>query len=110
MLPVLAQRNIGVLGMKPMGAQVILQSGAVEAPECLRYALSLPTAVVITGCDSMPILRQALNAARNFRPLDQSERAALLARTAPLAGNGKYELYKTTHHFDATWQNPQLLG
>jgi uncharacterized protein len=109
-LPALAQRDIGVLGMKPLGAQVILQSGVVNAPECLRYALSLPIAVVITGCDSMPILHQAINAARNFRPLVEIERAALLARTAPVASNGKYELYKTTHHFDGTWQNPQWLG
>jgi len=109
-VPALAQRNIGALGMKPMGAQVILKSGVVDAHECLRYALSLPIAVVITGCDSMPILHQAINAARNFRPLDENERTALLARTAPIASNGKYELYKTTHHFDATWQNPQLLG
>ena len=109
-LPVLAHHNIGALGMKPMGAQFILQSGVVSAQECLRYALSLPIAVVITGCDSMPILRQAINAARNFRPLDESERTALLARTAPVAANGQYELYKTTHQFDATWQNPQLLG
>jgi hypothetical protein len=82
----------------------------VNAQECLRYALSLPIAVVITGCDSMPILQQAINAARNFRPLDESERTALLARTAHVASNGKYELYKTTHHFDGTWQNPQWLG
>ena len=109
-LPVLAKRNIGVLGMKPMGAQVILQSGVVNAQDCLRYALSLPTAVVITGCDSMPVLHQAINAARNFRPLAEDERTALLARTAPMASNGKYELYKTTHHFDGTWQNPQWLG
>jgi uncharacterized protein len=109
-LPVLAQRNIGVLGMKPMGAQIILQSGVVNAQECLRYALSLPTAVVITGCDSMPILNQTLNVARSFRPLADDERAALLARTAAIASNGKYELYKTTHHFDGTWQNPQWLG
>jgi uncharacterized protein len=109
-LPVLARHNIGALGMKPMGAQVILQSGVVDAQECLRYALSLPVAVVITGCDSLPILQQALNAARNFHPLAESERTALLARTEPVANNGKYELYKTTHHFDGTWQNPQWLG
>jgi uncharacterized protein len=109
-LPVLAQHNIGALGMKPMGAQVILQSGVVDAQECLRYALSLPVAVVITGCDSLPILQQALHAARSFRPLAENERAALLARTEPVANNGKYELYKTSHHFDGTWQNPQWLG
>jgi uncharacterized protein len=109
-LPVLAQHNIGALGMKPMGAQVILQSGVVDARECLRYALSLPVAVVITGCDSLPILQQALNVALNFRPLAESERTALLARTELVANNGKYELYKTSHHFDGTWQNPQWLG
>jgi hypothetical protein len=26
------------------------------------------------------------------------------------ARDGKYELYKTTHHFDGTDQNPQWLG
>ena len=30
----------------------ILQSGTVSAVECVRYALNLPTSVVITGCDS----------------------------------------------------------
>jgi predicted aldo/keto reductase-like oxidoreductase len=109
-VPVLVQHNIGVLGMKPMGAQIILRSGVVNAQECLRYALSLPTSVVITGCDSISILQQAIDAARNFRPMTGDERAALLARTAPVANHGKYEIYKTTHHFDATWQNPQLLG
>ena len=109
-LPVLVQHNIGVLGMKPMGAQVILRSGVVTAPECLRYAMSLPTSVVITGCDSMAILQQAIDVARNFHPMTDDERAALLARTAPVASDGKFELYKTSHHFDGTWQNPQWLG
>ena len=83
-----AQHNIGVLSMKPMGAQVILRSGVVNASECLRYAMSLPTSVVITGCDSMAILQQAINIARSFRPMTDEERTALLARTAPVAGNG----------------------
>ena len=34
----------------------------------------------------------------------------LLGRTAGAARDGKYELYKTTHHFDGTYQNPQWLG
>ena len=62
----LTQHKIGVLGMKTMGAQVTLRSGVVTAPECLRYVLSLPTSVVITGCDSMAILQQAINLARCF--------------------------------------------
>jgi predicted aldo/keto reductase-like oxidoreductase len=109
-VPVLVQHNIGVLGMKPMGDQVILRSGVVKARECLRYALSLPTSVVITGCDSMGVLQQAIDVARGFRPMTDDERIALLERTAPVATNGKFELYKTSHHFDGTWQNPEWLG
>lgn len=109
-LPVLIQRNIGILGMKPMGAGIILESGVVTAVECLRYAMSLPTSVVITGCDSLPVLRQTMEIARNFKPLTEEERTALLAKTAKTAIKGKYELYKTGTIFDSTSYNPEWLG
>jgi len=96
--------------MKPMGDPFVLVSGTVTAVECLHYAMNLPTSVVITGCDSLLVLEQALHAARNFRPLSEAAVAALLERTAHAARDGKYELYKTTHHFDGTYQNPQWLG
>jgi aryl-alcohol dehydrogenase-like predicted oxidoreductase len=108
-LPRLVKEGIGVLGMKPLGSGVILESRAVTAPECLRYALSLPTSVVITGCDSIGVLRQALAAAIGFQPLDERERQALLAKTAPIAGAGEYEPYKTTRRFDGTAHHPQWL-
>ena len=109
-LPILTRDGVGVLGMKPMGDPFILESKTVTAVECLHYAMNLPTSVVITGCDSLPILRQALDAARAFRPLESSQLAALLAKTSTAAETGKFELYKTTHHFDGTVQNPQWLG
>ena len=109
-LPVLVKHEIGVLGMKPMGDKIILRSNTASAPECLRYAMSLPTSVVITGCDSMQILQQALDAARNFKPMTQYEVAALLAKTAAAASKGDFEQYKTTHNFDGTYHNPQWLG
>src|SRR6266849_3407904 len=109
-LPVLVKNQIGVLGMKPMGDHFILDTRAVTAIECLHYPMNLPTSTVITGCDSMPILEQALKAARGFRPLKEGEVQAILAKTARLAQQGKHELYKTTHHFDGTYQNPQWLG
>jgi uncharacterized protein len=108
-LPVLVQHNIGVLGMKPMGDGLILQTKTVEAVQCLQYALNLPTSVVITGCDSMPILQQALQTARTFRPLSQEQVAALLSKTEQAAQSGEHELYKTAHNFDGTFQNPQWL-
>jgi uncharacterized protein len=109
-LPVLVKHGIGVLGMKPMGDAIILGSKTVSAVECLHYAMNLPTSVVITGCDSLPILQQALDAARSFKPMGQDEVAQLLTRTSSAAARGEYELYKTTHNFDGTYQNPQWLG
>jgi hypothetical protein len=82
----------------------------VTPTECLHYAMNLPVSVVITGCDSLKILEQALSAARTFRPLEPSLLQALLIKTQPHAGEGKYELYKTSDHFDGTAHNPQWLG
>ncbi len=109
-LPVLNKANIGPLAMKPMGDPFILQSKTVSAIECLHYSMNLPVSVVITGCDSVKILDQALSAARGFRPMSADQVAAILAKTAPVAKSGEYELYKTSHHFDGTYQNPQWLG
>jgi len=109
-LPVLLKNDIGVLGMKPMGDHFILDSKTASAMECLHYSMNLPTSVVITACDSLSILQQALQAARSFRPLESAQVAALLAKTARAAEAGQFELYKTTHHFDGTYANPQWLG
>jgi len=109
-LPVLLENNIGVLGMKPMGGGLFLKSNVVTAVECLHYAMSLPISVVITGCDSLAILQQALEAVRSFSPMSEEQRSALLARTAKAAYGGEYELYKTDTIFDATSLNPHWLG
>ncbi len=109
-LPVLVKEKIGVLGMKSMGDGVILKSKTVTPVECLHYALSLPTSVVITGIDSMEILDQAFHAAATFKPFTRERTARLLAKTAEAAANGEYELFKTSSHFDSTAQNPKWLG
>jgi aryl-alcohol dehydrogenase-like predicted oxidoreductase len=109
-LPELVREQIGVLGMKSMANGIILKSKAVKPIECLHYAMNLPTSVVITGVDSMKILKQALDAARTFRPLEPGEVQALLARTAEPATDGKFELFKTTSIFDSTASNPEWLG
>jgi aryl-alcohol dehydrogenase-like predicted oxidoreductase len=109
-LPVLLKSDIGVLGMKPMGDHFILDSKTATAVECLHYAMNLPTSVVITGCDSLPILQQALEAARSFQRMESSQVGMLLAKTAKAAEAGQFELYKTSHNFDGTYANPQWLG
>ncbi|MDI1446902.1 aldo/keto reductase [Polyangium sp. 6x1] len=108
-LPVLAAHDIGVLGMKPLASGILLESGAVSAPECLRYAMSLPTSVVITGCDTVGVLEQALHAAYTFEPMRREEKEALLARTAPAGRSGQYEPFKNTKQFDGTERNPKWM-
>ena len=108
-LPVLIERDIGVLGMKSMGDGLLLKSKTISAPECLRYALSLPTSVVITGCETEERLQQAIEVGRAFKPLAEAEKRALLARTAEAAREGKFELFKTTGEFDGTAKNPKWL-
>lgn len=109
-LPVLVKNEIGVLGMKPMGAGLLLRSNTLTPVECLHFAMNLPTSVVITGCESLANVQQALDAARSFKPLSSTEVAALLARTEQAARNGQFEGYKTTNNFDGTIHNPQWLG
>jgi predicted aldo/keto reductase-like oxidoreductase len=109
-LPVLVKHDIAVLGMKPMGDKIILKSKTATPVECLHYAMNLPTSVVITGCDSLEILHQAIDAALSFRAMSAGDVAALLSKTAPAAAKGEFELYKTSHTFDGTYQNPQWLG
>ena len=109
-LPERVQQNIGVLAMKTLANGTILESKTVSATECLQYAMNLPVSVVITGCESMEDLDQALDAARTFKPLGDAEVNALLARTAQAASRGEYELFKTSSIYDGTAAHPEWLG
>ena len=109
-MPVAIKQGIGVLAMKTFGDHFILESNTVKPIEALHYGLTQPVSVVITGIDSMTILEQALEAARTFKPMTQAEVNSLLDRTQVAASEGKYELFKTTSHFDGTAANPKWLG
>ncbi len=113
-LPRLAREQIGALAMKTFGDPFILDSvksaGAATPIEMLHYSMTQPVSVVITGMDKMPILEQALEAARTFEPLSTDRIAALLDKTRATALEGVTELFKTTPHFDSTAKNPAFLG
>ena len=109
-LPELVEQNIGVLAMKTLANGTILESKTVSAIECLQYAMNLPTSVVITGCESMKDLEQALTAARTFKPMSAEQVRSILDKTAEAASRGKYELFKTTSIYDGTAAHPEWLG
>jgi aryl-alcohol dehydrogenase-like predicted oxidoreductase len=108
-LPKLVEQGIGVLGMKPLASGAIPQNNIAGAIECLHFALSLPTSVVITGCDSMERLDQAFEAARTFKPLTKDQVASLVAKTREAALTGKYEQFKTATRFDGTALHPEWM-
>ncbi len=100
-LPVLLQRGIAPLGMKPIGGHgEPVQKGIFTASELLHYAMSLPVATTISGVSEKPILEQNLGIAQNFKPLEDREMQELRDRARQYAGDGRFELYKTSIKYD----------
>ncbi len=100
-LPELLRRGIAPLGMKSMGGEgQAVKKRVVRAEEALRYAMSLPVASTVSGIDSLKVLRQNLRIARGFEPYTPAEMQALRDRCADAAADGRFELYKTSMHFD----------
>lgn len=100
-LPVLNQRGIAPLGMKPIGGHgEPVSKGVFTAQELLRYAMSLPVATTVTGISELNILEQNLKIARGFTPLSPREMQILRERAKEYAGDGRFELYKTSIKFD----------
>jgi hypothetical protein len=89
---------------------VILKSNTVSAEECLRYTLSHPISVLITGIDNEKILDQAVRVGANFQPLTSAEVESIRERTKFAGAHGEFELFKTSSRFDATAENPDWLG
>ncbi len=109
-MPVAVKQGIAVQTMKSMGGKFILESKVAGHAECLRYALSQPTSVVIHGIDKIEYLEQSLEVVKNFKRMTPQEMAALGAKAKQASMTGKYELFKTTSHFDSTAKNPAWLG
>jgi aryl-alcohol dehydrogenase-like predicted oxidoreductase len=109
-MPVCIQQGIGVLAMKTFGDSFILKSNTIQPLEALHYSLQQPVSVIITGIDRMEILDQAFEAVRSYKPMSDAQVASLLDRTRDAASKGKFELFKTTSHFDGTAANPKFLG
>jgi uncharacterized protein len=85
----------------------LVTSKVCSVEEALRYALSQPIAALVTGIDSMEVLKQNLAIARGFKPLTEQELQGLLARIKPVAGDGRHERFKSTQFFDSEYHQKQ---
>jgi predicted aldo/keto reductase-like oxidoreductase len=100
-LPELIRRGIAPIGMKSLsGDGRAVKARVVTAEEALRYAMSLPVATVVSGIDSMRVLKQNLGVSRGFKPMSVGEREALLRRVRNVSVDGRYELYKISANFE----------
>ena len=110
-VPECLKRGVGVIGMKglagghPKGR--IPEKGLATAVECRRFALSLPIASLVCGMISMKDLEQDVGVARNFKPLNESDQSALLARVRDQATDGRHELFKSSKAYDGPHHRKQ---
>jgi len=100
-VPVLVERKIGVVAMKTAASGAIVRGTKVSAAECLRFAMSLPVSVVISGMDNEEMARRNIAATKAYKPMNEEEINDLLARVRDVAGDGRLERFKTSADFDS---------
>ncbi|MEO7145259.1 MAG: aldo/keto reductase [Bryobacteraceae bacterium] len=110
-VPVCLRHNVGVIGMKGLGGGypegTFLAKLGLTPRECYRYCLSLNIATQVMGITTMDQLLEDVALARNFQPMPASEREQLLARVRETAGDGRYELFKSSKDFDSPHHRKQ---
>jgi len=87
------QRNVGVIGMKPLGRGNIVSLQVATASEAFAWVWSQPVSVAVSGCEWKDAVDYNVYLAKAFKPMPESEQAALLERTKRHAGVG-IEIYK----------------
>ena len=111
-IPAAEKIGAGVIGMKSLGggkdgAGKIPTAKVATAEECIRFALSQPISALVTGIDSMDVLKQNLKIGREFKPYQGAELEALLAKVKPHAGDGRHERFKSTIDFEGPYHRKQ---
>lgn len=108
-IPRCLQQRTAVLGMKSLagGALAKLEASQLTPTECLRFALSQPLSSLVVGLRNDRDLNQALNAARDFKPLSPEEQQQILDKVKEVAGDGRHELFKTSKNYDGPYHRQQ---
>ena len=99
-LPEVIRRGAAVIGTKPIAGGALAGARSVKPEDSLRYCFSLPVSTVLCGMDSVAMLRKTLKLATGFKPYHAGEMDALRQKARQVAGDGRFERYKTTQDFD----------
>jgi predicted aldo/keto reductase-like oxidoreductase len=108
-IPVCLKKEIGVVGMKSLGGHgaVIINKTDLSADTCIQYALSQPISTLVLGMASMNELEENIRTARNFSPMSEDDKEKLISKYEDVAGDGRYELFKSTQRFDGSHHRKQ---
>jgi uncharacterized protein len=99
-VPVLADRGIGVIGMKSMAGGRLCGCDLLTPEEAIRYALHVPgVSTLVSGISSFEHLRQNARFA-SLPPFTDEERDELRRRVRPVAEDGRFELFKIGIEFE----------
>ena len=79
----LVKRDIGVIAMKTSADGRLLRSRVCTKAECLRFAWSLPVSLAVVGMERTSLVRENARQAREFQPMSDVQRRALIDRVAP---------------------------
>lgn len=111
LFPLLAKRRLGVLAMKTladgrffgrktMGERTVWKTDDPIVPatatvgDCIRFVLSLPVTVLITGAEKPEFIREKARLVRQFAKMSEDERRELVGRVSDFAEAGRVEYYK----------------
>lgn len=107
-LPKLLERGIAPIGMKSLGGDgSIVTRAGVSIEDALRYVFSLPITTLVSGIESPEVLAQNLKIVRDFIPMTEAEHAALERKHLRVAGDGRYELFKSSKNYDGPYHQEQ---
>lgn len=95
-IPMLQERNIGIIGMKSAASGNIIRNNIATIKECLTFTMSLPVSTLISGMEKTAYMLENVEIAKNFTPMSEATMAALLDKTYKHAQGGTHEWYKKT--------------
>ncbi len=110
LIPAAEAKNVAVLGMKGLGGGAVTGKFVTEAGldpvECYRYCLSQRISSQVVGISSMEQLMADVAIARGPM-MTEDEQAEFVARVRHVAGDGRFETFKSTNEHDGPHHRQQ---
>lgn len=100
-LPEVIRNGGAVIGTKPLAGGAIPGCRVVKVDDAYRYVWSLPVSTVLCGIDDLATLKKTVKLAAGYAPLHAGTMDAVRQKARAMAGDGRFERYKTTQEFDS---------